>query len=80
MDDPLIPPHVFPRTALDANPHIITITTERGGHIGWHIGPTPLMHSWTDRLCSKFLHGVMRSQSAAGDTRGEHGRSLRAKL
>mmetsp|Transcript_7453 Transcript_7453/g.16329 ORF Transcript_7453/g.16329 Transcript_7453/m.16329 type:complete len:423 (-) Transcript_7453:148-1416(-) len=71
-DDPLIPPHILPRRQLESMPNVSLVTTEQGGHIGWHIGPTPFTRSWTERLCTKYIlqflfkHGGMPPEHKDG--------------
>jgi len=67
IDDPLIPPYVFPQSRLRANPHVEVVVTERGGHIGWVAGKTPLRQNWTDKLIARWLRRFDQSRTADGD-------------
>jgi predicted alpha/beta-fold hydrolase len=41
-DDPFLPPEAIPVNALNANPMIQPIITQRGGHVGFITGSSPL--------------------------------------
>ena len=68
-DDPLIPPSAVPRDALEANPRISSVFTERGGHIGWQMGPGVYGNSWSDKLVLEFFEGQAPRQLGAQETR-----------
>lgn len=59
LDDPLIPRHV-PNIALEAsrsNPHVISLSTERGGHLGWLTGWRG--ESWGMAVVMHFISTVI---------------------
>jgi len=62
IDDPLIPPHAFPKGKLEANPNVTMIITQNGGHIGWAAGKTPFLHNWSDKTISRWLMGKEKAR------------------
>lgn len=65
-DDPLVAPKDLP-DAMAENPFILSVTTRKGGHIGWTSGPIslPCGPTWADRAAATFLdyHVVGRAPS-----------------
>ncbi|CEM20095.1 unnamed protein product [Vitrella brassicaformis CCMP3155] len=88
LDDPVVHPSSLPRAQILANPNIILITTDRGGHIGWMDGfPNFLWsESWADRLALAFCKTVLQERqrggegSTKGQTRGDGEGGLRSRL
>ena len=56
MDDPLVDSSLIPFDLPQQNEHIILVTTEKGGHLGWGEGRGlhPTSH-WHERLAIQFI-------------------------
>jgi predicted alpha/beta-fold hydrolase len=55
-DDPFLPPECIPRAAVAANPHLVGMWTERGGHVGFVAGRVPLRPEfWAERRAVTFV-------------------------
>jgi len=55
-DDPFLPPHCVPRDAAQTNPCLVTAFTERGGHIGFVTGRSPLHPVfWAEHEAVRFV-------------------------
>lgn len=61
-DDPIVPNEVVPLDTLAANPNILTLTTNMGGHTGWLHGLNPLGPSWFDDVALEWLVAVHKHQ------------------
>lgn len=55
LDDPFLPPAALPRAALEANPHLLSVLTERGGHVGFIAGTARTPHFWAEHSAARFL-------------------------
>jgi predicted alpha/beta-fold hydrolase len=55
-NDPFLPPDCIPRSAIDANPHLVATLTARGGHVGFVAGGSPGRPVfWAEREAARFL-------------------------
>lgn len=54
-DDPFMPPDALPIDAIDGNPHLHSVLTDRGGHVGF-VGGTPgRPRFWAEEAVARFL-------------------------
>jgi predicted alpha/beta-fold hydrolase len=69
-DDPFNPPQTIPRAAADASPWLHPQWTERGGHVGFVMGPTPLRpRYWMEEQALTFFqayHAIGRARAEDG--------------
>jgi uncharacterized protein len=65
-DDPFIPARAFPREAVETNPRVDALISERGGHVGFIDGPPWRPTFWAERTAAEFL--AARLGAAAGAT------------
>jgi predicted alpha/beta-fold hydrolase len=55
-DDPFLPPERLPRRAVESNPYLVSAFTDRGGHVGFVEGRSPLRPSfWAERQAVRFV-------------------------
>jgi predicted alpha/beta-fold hydrolase len=55
-DDPFLPAGAIPEPAMQANPAITPIITNRGGHVGFVSGVSPLLpHFWAEDRIAHWL-------------------------
>jgi len=78
-DDPFLPEEAIPARALQENPWIQSVISERGGHVGFIGGDAPRsLHFWAEAEAATYL---ARALDAPGDAylrlAGEEGPSLR---
>jgi len=60
-DDPLGGPVCTPRKVVRANPHVLLVETQSGGHIGW-AGRGWFSSSWADAVSQRYLsHSAART-------------------
>ena len=59
-DDPVIGLSSVPLARLAANPHVLTVVTPRGGHLGYGAadGALPCAPSWSDELVARWFAAV----------------------
>lgn len=62
-DDPVVSYAHIDWQALVANPHIIVVTTKRGGHCAWYEGILPFGHTWSERVSANFISAVLETHS-----------------
>ncbi len=69
-DDPFLPASAIPETALDSNPAITAVITEKGGHQGYVAGSILRPDFWVERVVADWLASVLAgatpSDTAAG--------------
>ena len=69
-DDPMIPYRVYQDPAIAANPHIRSISTEHGGHIGFLARRGPRF--WLDPVVIAWMHEILAAAGTLeGTTRGQ---------
>jgi uncharacterized protein len=54
-DDPFLPEDRIPLAAIEANPHVAAILTERGGHVAFVGGTLLRPHFWGERVLAGYL-------------------------
>ena len=65
-DDPFLPPRCIPLQAVEANPHLDAVFTDRGGHIGFVEGSSPFRPVfWAEREATGFLAHHLNHQPGA---------------
>jgi predicted alpha/beta-fold hydrolase len=57
VDDPFLPRAAVPAAALAANPAIVDVRLERGGHVGFLEGPPWAPRFWAEEEVGRFLAG-----------------------
>ena len=59
-DDPVIGLSSVPLDRLAQNPHVLTVVTPRGGHLGYGAadGALPCAPSWSDELVARWFAAV----------------------
>eukprot|EP00466_Bigelowiella_natans_P014409 jgi/Bigna1/85281/estExt_fgenesh1_pg.C_30137 len=62
-DDPIVSDGHVNWDEVDANKSIITMKTRRGGHVAWYEGVLPFGETWCDRVCCRFISGVLEAHS-----------------
>lgn len=63
-DDPFLPAAVLPLSAIEANPFLTLVLTERGGHVGFYEGGPPWNPAfWMEDQSASFLAHHHRSTS-----------------
>jgi predicted alpha/beta-fold hydrolase len=56
IDDPFVPSDTIPHQLVEANPHLVSAFTERGGHVGFVTGRVPLRPSfWAESQAARFV-------------------------
>jgi predicted alpha/beta-fold hydrolase len=64
VDDPIVGYHSVDWEACYANKNIISVSTERGGHIGWLTGIIPFGPTWADVATVNFISSVLEIHSS----------------
>lgn len=59
LDDPFLPTAAVPREALEENPALTTVLTERGGHVGFLQGSPTEPDLWAETQASRYLGGLL---------------------
>lgn len=59
-DDPFLPAAAIPEAALEANPAITAVLTEKGGHQGYVAGSVLRPDFWVERVVAEWLAGQLR--------------------
>ena len=54
-DDPFLPGEWVPREAIDGNPWLEALITQKGGHVGFVEGPPHAPRFWVERQAARFL-------------------------
>ena len=54
-DDPFLPPSAIPAGAMHENPHLTSVITERGGHVGFLEGTPRRPTFWGDEAGASYL-------------------------
>jgi predicted alpha/beta-fold hydrolase len=66
-DDPIIPSHSFFDPAIAANPDVLLVVTEHGGHVGFLAGPTEGEdRHWAENRVVDFCRALSRTGEALG--------------
>jgi len=63
QDDPIVSGDHIDWEQAEANRFIITMRTRRGGHVAWYEGLLPFGETWCDRVCCRFISGVLEAHS-----------------
>ena len=63
LDDPVVSNDHIDWTAIASNPHMISMHTNRGGHVAFFDGLVPAGPTFSDRACANFISSVIESQS-----------------
>ena len=63
LDDPVVSNDHIDWTAIAGNPHMISMHTNRGGHVAFFDGLVPAGPTFSDRACANFISSVIESQS-----------------
>ena len=63
-DDPVVGYHSIDWQACAANKNIITVKTNRGGHVGWLSGAMPFSYTWADNCTVDFIRSVLEVHSS----------------
>ncbi len=68
-DDPFLPPAALPLSAIEANPFLTLVLTDRGGHVGFFEGGPPWNPAfWMEEQSASFLaHHHQGTPAATGD-------------
>lgn len=61
MDDPFLPPSAVPVRAMESNPALHPVLTDRGGHVGFIAGRLGRPRFWAEESAAAFLAGVARA-------------------
>ena len=64
-DDPFLPRPAVPEAALAANPALIPVILDRGGHVGFVEGPPWAPRFWAEQEAARFLAGALVRNSGA---------------
>ncbi|MGK7313380.1 MAG: YheT family hydrolase [Candidatus Longimicrobiales bacterium M2_2A_002] len=59
-DDPFLPAAAIPEAALEANPAITAVITEKGGHQGYVAGSILWPEFWVERVVAEWLAARLR--------------------
>lgn len=59
VDDPFLPPDRIPRPAMEANPFVTPVLTERGGHVGFIEGSVTRPRFWLEDTLARWLAETM---------------------
>eukprot|EP00656_Telonema_subtile_P007474 TRINITY_DN13507_c0_g1_i3.p2 TRINITY_DN13507_c0_g1~~TRINITY_DN13507_c0_g1_i3.p2 ORF type:complete len:317 (+),score=94.54 TRINITY_DN13507_c0_g1_i3:476-1426(+) len=62
-DDPVVPHHNLNWEKVFENKHIISVTTKRGGHVGWFEGVLPHGATWSDKMMLGYISSVIEINS-----------------
>ena len=62
-DDPVVSHETLNLEQCHQNNHIITMTTKRGGHLGFHEGVLPFGLTWADRVHMRYISAVLEVNS-----------------
>jgi uncharacterized protein len=66
LDDPFLPAHAVPRDAVDRNPVLTGVFTQRGGHVGFIGCGRPLWpRPWAEGEAARFLAHHLRPRTAS---------------
>ena len=63
-DDPVVGYDSIDWDACAANKNIITVKTNRGGHVGWLSGALPFSGTWADDCTVDFIRSVLEIHSS----------------
>ena len=68
-DDPFLPPAALPLSAIEANPFLTLVLTDRGGHVGFFEGGPPWNPAfWMEEQSASFLaHHHQGTPATTGD-------------
>ncbi len=68
-DDPFLPPAALPLSAIEANPFLTLVLTDRGGHVGFFEGGPPWNPAfWMEEQSASFLaHHHQGTPTTTGD-------------
>ncbi|KAJ1559439.1 hypothetical protein HK405_010632, partial [Cladochytrium tenue] len=58
LDDPVVTRHAIARPEVEANPHLVLATTDRGGHLGWFEGSLRSPRRWCSRPVVEFFQMI----------------------
>lgn len=61
-DDPFLPASTIPEAALEANPLVTTVLTDRGGHQGYVAGSVWRPRFWVEDVVAEWLSRVLLSR------------------
>jgi abhydrolase domain-containing protein 1/3 len=64
VDDPIVGYHSVNWNSCLANKNIISVTTRRGGHVGWLTGLFPFGPTWADTTTVNFVRSVLEIHSS----------------
>jgi predicted alpha/beta-fold hydrolase len=64
VDDPIVGYHSIDWDACYANKNIISVATQRGGHVGWCTGIVPFGSTWADEVTVHFVSSVLDIHSS----------------
>ncbi|GAB5354139.1 hypothetical protein AAMO2058_000094200 [Amorphochlora amoebiformis] len=62
-DDPIVSDGHVDWDIVENNKSIISMKTRRGGHVAWYEGFLPFGETWCDRVCCRFISGVLETHS-----------------
>lgn len=63
-DDPVVSDGSVDWDAVvQRNKNIISVTTQRGGHVGWYDSPLIMGPTWADRMVGNFLSATLETQA-----------------
>ncbi|KAJ1446602.1 hypothetical protein M885DRAFT_545778 [Pelagophyceae sp. CCMP2097] len=66
-DDPLVShDDCYDWVDAVANPHVIAVRTNRGGHLGWHEGVWPMGPSWAVGIVTDYISAVLEQTAQTG--------------
>jgi uncharacterized protein len=55
LDDPFVDENAIPYDAIEANPHLVPVFTDAGGHVAFVTGPPWAPRFWAEREAARFL-------------------------
>jgi predicted alpha/beta-fold hydrolase len=64
-DDPFLPVECIPYANISANPHIRSIITRTGGHVGFIHGTPVTPQFWAERTAARFLAACLQARVPA---------------
>lgn len=64
VDDPIVGYHSIDWDACYNNKNIISVSTQRGGHVGWLTGLVPFGPTWADAATVHFVRSVLEIHSS----------------
>jgi uncharacterized protein len=68
-DDPFLPEDRIPVEAMEHNPHVTPVLTEKGGHVAFVGGTVLRPEFWGEKVLADFLAGELAAGRVDAGTR-----------